>query len=76
MIKGKNIIEYNMNEADQDNKKECEKMYPYIAPYLCIKCRSCQGVCLADAIKMVENVMVVDETKCVKCGLCISVCPV
>ena len=35
----------------------------------------CQRECPADAIKVVDNLAIVDNDKCVKCGHCADVCP-
>jgi len=35
----------------------------------------CQEVCPKDAISFKEGKSVIDESKCIKCGKCISVCP-
>ena len=43
--------------------------------YGCIGCMKCQRECPADAIKVVDNLAVVDSEKCVACGHCADVCP-
>ena len=43
--------------------------------YGCLGFGSCTQVCPADAIRVVNGVAVVDEKKCVACGLCVKACP-
>ncbi len=47
----------------------------------CSGCSACQNVCGTGAIKMEPSTLgfiipVIDEIKCVKCGLCTKICPV
>ncbi|MBN2097334.1 MAG: Fe-S cluster domain-containing protein [Candidatus Omnitrophica bacterium] len=41
----------------------------------CIACKKCDQVCPDQAIKVVENLAVIDYDKCTACGKCIEVCP-
>lgn len=41
----------------------------------CIACKKCEKVCPVDAIKVVENLAVIDYDKCTSCGECVKVCP-
>ena len=47
--------------------KECE--------VACIRCKTCVNVCPAGAITMVNNLPVIDPSKCTSCGKCIASCP-
>ncbi|MCK5655419.1 MAG: 4Fe-4S binding protein, partial [Candidatus Aureabacteria bacterium] len=42
----------------------------------CIGCGKCVKECPFDAIKLVDNLAVIDYSKCKVCGKCVSVCPV
>jgi RnfABCDGE-type electron transport complex B subunit len=42
----------------------------------CIACRMCEKACRFGAIRVVNNLAVIDETKCTQCGECVKVCPV
>lgn len=42
----------------------------------CIACGLCVKSCNYDAIKVENNMAVVDESKCTACGSCVEVCPV
>lgn len=41
----------------------------------CIACRRCEQVCPVDAIKVSDNLAVIDYDKCNSCGECVKVCP-
>jgi len=41
----------------------------------CIACRLCEKNCPSDAIKVVNNLAVMDYAKCTRCGICIAKCP-
>lgn len=41
----------------------------------CIGCKLCEKNCPSDAIHVVDNVAVIDYTKCTSCGTCVSKCP-
>ena len=50
-----------------------------ISPNTCCGCSACANICTHKAITMVEDdrgflLPVIDETKCVECGLCVKVC--
>ncbi len=42
----------------------------------CIGCGKCVKECPFDAIKLVDNLAVIDYSKCKVCSKCVSVCPV
>lgn len=41
----------------------------------CIACGICQKTCRFDAIHVVDNVAVIDYSKCTGCGECVAKCP-
>ncbi|MEA2063389.1 MAG: RnfABCDGE type electron transport complex subunit B [Gemmatimonadota bacterium] len=41
----------------------------------CIGCGKCVKVCPQEAIKMANNLAVIDYDKCVDCGACVAACP-
>ena len=41
----------------------------------CVGCGICQKICPKGAIKVVNNLAVIDHDKCDSCGLCATVCP-
>lgn len=42
----------------------------------CEGCGKCQKKCHQNALKLIDNKMTVDKSKCLTCGYCASVCPV
>ena len=42
----------------------------------CIACKKCETNCPSDAIKVQNNLAVIDYDKCSACGLCVDNCPV
>ena len=41
----------------------------------CIGCKLCEKFCPHDAVHVVDNIAVVDQEKCVSCGICVIKCP-
>lgn len=41
----------------------------------CIGCKRCERVCPNDAIHVTDNLAVIDQSKCISCGLCVAECP-
>lgn len=41
----------------------------------CIACKRCEKECKFDAVKVVDNLAVIDYEKCTNCGKCANVCP-
>ncbi len=41
----------------------------------CIGCKQCEKACESGAIKVVDNLSVIDYSKCTACGKCVEVCP-
>lgn len=41
----------------------------------CSHCGKCMLVCPVGAVKVVNNVPVIDENKCIECGKCVVACP-
>ena len=41
----------------------------------CIGCKICEKLCAAGAVKIVNNVAVIDHAKCTGCGACAEKCP-
>ncbi len=48
---------------------------PYACKFGCLGLGSCAHVCPENAIKIVDNKAVVDESLCIACGKCVDVCP-
>ena len=41
----------------------------------CLGCKKCEKTCQYDAIKVIDNLAVIDYDKCEDCGECAKVCP-
>ena len=41
----------------------------------CIGCGACDGACPVGAVKVEDNVAVVDAAACIDCGACEGACP-
>lgn len=48
---------------------------PKKCSYGCMGLGSCVSVCKFDAIRIINGVAVVDDSKCVGCGSCVQICP-
>ncbi|WP_292491806.1 4Fe-4S binding protein [Methanoculleus sp. 10] len=50
-------------------------MRPLRIPGLCTGCGTCMEYCKQHAIALKNGISVLDENKCVQCGICIHSCP-
>ncbi|MCX5705809.1 MAG: 4Fe-4S binding protein, partial [Candidatus Omnitrophica bacterium] len=41
----------------------------------CIACGLCVKACPVDAIRVIDNLAVIDYHKCMSCGKCVEACP-
>ncbi len=41
----------------------------------CMACKLCEKNCAFDAIKVIDNLAVIDYDKCTECGVCVHKCP-
>ncbi len=46
-----------------------------VCPVGCIACRKCEQICPVDAIHVIDNLAVIDYSKCTSCGECVKICP-
>lgn len=71
--KSKNKYEYQglqdcrIQSTLAGGKKECS--------YGCVGCGSCFDVCKFDAIRMIDDIAVVNRDKCTACNKCVEICP-
>jgi Na+-translocating ferredoxin:NAD+ oxidoreductase RNF subunit RnfB len=61
------IVDCNNKERGGFVKKNCS--------VACIACGMCERNCPFDAIKVVDNVAVIDYDKCTNCMVCVEKCP-
>lgn len=48
---------------------------PTMCQYGCMGLGDCFRACKFDAIRIVDNLAVIDEEKCTACGMCVKACP-
>ena len=58
------------------NSREKGAVARKICKNACIGCKKCEKACPSDAIKVVNDLAVIDYEKCTGCGLCADTCPV
>ncbi len=74
----KNIIElqpYNKHVYVKCVSHYKGKVVASVCKVGCIACKRCEKVCPVGAIKVIDNVAVIDYEKCIDCGKCADVCP-
>ena len=79
-VKCKGSCDVTKNQGNYIGVRDCRAavlsgMNVTDCDYGCLGFGSCQAVCPNDAIKVVNGVAVVNENKCVACGLCVKACP-
>ena len=57
------------------SSQEPAKVVASVCAVGCIACKKCEQACAVEAIKVVENLAVIDYDKCTSCGECIKACP-
>lgn len=67
-ITAKVFVACNSHDLGKETKAVCSVG--------CIACRLCEKACNFDAIKVVDNLAVIDYHKCSSCGECVKACPV
>lgn len=75
--KKNNFLEFIVN-PDRNPSVKIKKIGKYITPLRCLHCDfpSCVIICPTKALKKDENgIIVIDEEKCIGCGMCEIVCP-
>ncbi|MGE4215195.1 MAG: RnfABCDGE type electron transport complex subunit B [Anaerotignaceae bacterium] len=57
------------------NSKDAGKVVNANCKVGCIACKICEKNCKFDAIHVIDNIAVIDYTKCKDCGVCAMKCP-
>lgn len=74
----KNLIDkklYSIKTKVLCSSKDEGKIAKNVCNVSCIACKLCEKNCQSDAIKVINNVAVIDYSKCVDCGVCSEKCP-
>ena len=61
------VVMCNNHDKGADARKACLNA--------CIACKKCEKNCPSEAIKIVDNLAIIDYNKCTGCGLCANQCP-
>ena len=69
------ILPANKKVKVQCSSKDVGKTVMANCSVGCIACKICEKTCPFDAIHVIDNIAVIDYTKCKNCGLCASKCP-
>ncbi len=59
----------------QCSSKDLGKVVMQACSVGCISCKICEKNCPFDAIHVIDNIAVIDYTKCKSCGICANKCP-
>jgi electron transport complex protein RnfB len=57
------------------NSPELGKVVASVCESGCIACRLCERACPVDAIRIKNNLPVIDQGLCDGCGKCVEACP-
>lgn len=55
--------------------RQGKQLFPEWKDVNCNLCKICEKTCVHEAICFLEDQFTLDKTKCVSCGLCVSLCP-
>lgn len=70
----------DMHAYDQETYVQCHskdkgKAVMDVCKVGCIGCRICEKNCESGAIVVTDNLAIIDDSKCINCGICVEKCP-
>jgi len=69
------LVPYGQEVIVDCNSKDKGKKVKVSCDVGCISCKICEKNCPFDAIHVVDNLAVIDYTKCKECMICVEKCP-
>ena len=69
------LVDYDKEHLVKCSNKNKGKIATEACKVSCIACGMCERTCTKDAIKVINNIAVMDFEKCNGCGECASKCP-
>jgi len=69
------LVPYSSRVVVACRSRDLGKVTKAVCSVGCIACRLCERACKFDAIKVINNVAVIDYQRCTSCGDCVKVCP-
>ena len=69
------LVEEDIATAVACNNKDKGAVARKDCKNACIGCKKCEKTCQYDAIKVIDNLAVIDYDKCKNCGECAKACP-
>lgn len=69
------ILPVNKKVKVQCSSKDAGKAVLQNCTVGCIACKICEKTCKFDAIHVIDNIAVIDYSKCKNCGMCANKCP-
>lgn len=69
------LIVPSVNIQPKCSNKDIGKNARTVCANSCISCRLCEKNCPADAVRVIDNIAVIDPEKCICCGMCSVKCP-
>lgn len=71
-----NLKLFNNETISEDLIPQCKSTKKMmLLPNICKRCGKCMAMCPSDAIYVDNDIMKIDESKCLLCGYCSTACP-
>lgn len=69
------LVPHEKNYVVRCKSKDLGKVVIQACSVGCIACRKCEKICPVLAIKVIDNLAIIDYNICTDCGKCFEVCP-